>query len=89
VQQRYDENGVLVFIFSWLTDISARKAVESVVEERLAEAIENRRASENFIDMVRMILVKLCKFKGLTSSRFRTRCATPCPVFYSWPTAYR
>ncbi|KAI4853813.1 hypothetical protein E4T44_00610 [Aureobasidium sp. EXF-8845] len=51
VQQRYNENDVLVFIFSWLTDISARKAVESVVEERLAEAIENRRASENFIDM--------------------------------------
>jgi PAS domain-containing protein len=89
VQQRYDENGVLVFIFSWLTDISARKAVESVVEERLAEAIENRRASENFIDMVRMILVKLCKLRGLTSSRFRTRCAILCPVYYSWPTAYR
>lgn len=52
VQQRYDDNGLLKFIFSWMTDISARKLVESVVEERLAEAIENRRASENFIDMV-------------------------------------
>ncbi|KAI4764447.1 hypothetical protein E4T52_03328 [Aureobasidium sp. EXF-3400] len=52
VQQRYDDNGALVYIFSWITDISARKLVESVVEERLAEAIENRRASENFIDMI-------------------------------------
>lgn len=55
VQQRYDDHGVLKFIFSWMTDISARKLVESVVEERLAEAIENRRASENFIDMVRLV----------------------------------
>jgi PAS domain-containing protein len=83
VQQRYDENGVLVFIFSWLTDISARKAVESVVEERLAEAIENRRASENFIDMVRMISVNVGKSRGLTSSRYRMRCATPCPASYN------
>jgi PAS domain-containing protein len=89
VQQRYDENGVLVFIFSWLTDISARKAVESVVEERLAEAIENRRASENFIDMVRMNFAELCRLRGLTSSRFHTRCVTLCPVSYNWPTAYR
>jgi PAS domain-containing protein len=89
VQQRCDENGVLVFIFSWLIDISARKAVESVVEERLAEAIENRRASENFIDMVRLILMKVCKSTSLTLSRYHTRCATHCPVFYSWPTAYR
>jgi PAS domain-containing protein len=88
VQQRCDENGVLVFIFSWLTDISARKAVASVVEERLAEAIENRRASENFIDMVRLIPVKVCKSMSLTFTRYRTRCATPCPVFYNWPTAY-
>jgi PAS domain-containing protein len=89
VQQRYDENGVLVFIFSWLTDISARKAVESVVEERLAEAIENRRASENFIDMVRMILVNVWKSRGLTFPRYRTRCATLCLASYNWPTAYR
>ncbi|THZ05569.1 hypothetical protein D6C95_02763 [Aureobasidium pullulans] len=52
VQQRYDENGMLVFIFSWLTDISARKLMEFVAEERLTEAIENKRASENFIDMI-------------------------------------
>jgi PAS domain-containing protein len=52
LQQRYDDHGSLVYIFSWITDISARKLVESVVEERLAEAIDNRRASENFIDMV-------------------------------------
>ncbi|TIA10946.1 hypothetical protein D6C80_07791 [Aureobasidium pullulans] len=52
VQQRYDENGELTFVFSWLIDISARKLMESVVEERLAEAIENKRASENFIDMI-------------------------------------
>jgi PAS domain-containing protein len=88
VQQRCDENGVLVFIFSWLTDISARKAVASVVEERLAEAIENRRASENFIDMVRLILVKVCKSRSLTLFRYRTRCAILCPVFYNWLTAY-
>ncbi|KAI5247613.1 hypothetical protein E4T42_05902 [Aureobasidium subglaciale] len=52
VQQRYDGNGELTFVFSWLIDISARKLMESVVEERLAEAIENKRASENFIDMI-------------------------------------
>jgi hypothetical protein len=47
-----------VFILSWLTDISARKLMGSVVGERLAEAIENRRASEDFIDMVRVILLQ-------------------------------
>jgi hypothetical protein len=58
VQQRCEENEVLVFILSWLTDISARKLMGSVVGERLAEAIENRRASEDFIDMVGVILLQ-------------------------------
>ncbi|KAI5195415.1 hypothetical protein E4T39_08238 [Aureobasidium subglaciale] len=52
VQPRCDENGQLKSIFSWLTDISARKLMESVAEERLSEAIENKRSSENFIDMI-------------------------------------
>jgi PAS domain-containing protein len=89
VQQRYDENEVLVFIFPWLTDISARKLMESVVGERLAEAIENRKASENFIDMVRVILLQLLlKVQKSYLSRYRTRYATPYPVSYNWPTIY-
>lgn len=50
--QRYDENGKMVFLYGWLTDISSRKLTESLVEKRLTDALETKRSSENFIDMV-------------------------------------
>ncbi|KAJ9623695.1 hypothetical protein H2203_005957 [Taxawa tesnikishii (nom. ined.)] len=53
IQQRYDENGNLEFLYGWLMDVSSRKLTESLVEQRLADALETKRSSENFIDMVR------------------------------------
>lgn len=90
VQQRHDENGETVFIFSWLTDVSARKMTESLAKERLAEALENKRASENFIDMVRL----LCS-NSLISEwkpdpfRYHTRCVILCQAYCNWPIASR
>lgn len=46
-----DENGKVVSIQGWLSDISHRKLAESSMAERLQDAIETKRASERFIDM--------------------------------------
>jgi hypothetical protein len=35
----------------WLVDISPRKRLETLMAQRLEDALETRRASENFIDM--------------------------------------
>lgn len=55
--QRCDESGNPQFLYGWLTDISARKLTESLVAERLQDALETKRASENFIDMVNLSVV--------------------------------
>ncbi|GAB7349504.1 hypothetical protein MBLNU459_g0212t2 [Dothideomycetes sp. NU459] len=47
-----DEDGNIVSIQGWLSDVSSRKLVESAMAERLQDAIETKRASERFIDMV-------------------------------------
>ena len=52
VQQRYDDNDNILFLYGWLTDISSRKLTEFLIDERLADALETKRSSENFIDMV-------------------------------------
>ena len=39
-------------LYGWLTDISSRKLTESLVAQRLQDALETKRSSENFIDMV-------------------------------------
>ncbi|KAI4795858.1 hypothetical protein E4T45_12105, partial [Aureobasidium sp. EXF-8846] len=47
-----DENGDVVCIHAWLHDTSFRHYTETLLSNRLQEALETKRASENFIDMV-------------------------------------
>ncbi|KAH0340028.1 histidine kinase, partial [Aureobasidium melanogenum] len=47
-----DNSGRIVTVQGWLMDISPRKRLESLMAQRLEDALETRRASENFIDMV-------------------------------------
>ncbi|KAI4801399.1 hypothetical protein E4T45_11226, partial [Aureobasidium sp. EXF-8846] len=47
-----DESGRVVTVQGWLVDISPRKRLETLMAQRLEDALETRRASENFIDMV-------------------------------------
>ncbi|KAG9754297.1 histidine kinase, partial [Aureobasidium melanogenum] len=47
-----DQSGRIVTVQGWLMDISPRKRLESLMAQRLEDALETRRASENFIDMV-------------------------------------
>lgn len=46
-----DEEGNIVTIMGWLYDISHRKLTEALMTQRLEDALENKRASERFIDM--------------------------------------
>jgi PAS domain S-box-containing protein len=46
-----DESGRVVTVQGWLVDISPRKRLETLMAQRLEDALETRRASENFIDM--------------------------------------
>jgi signal transduction histidine kinase len=48
----FDENGDVVCIHAWLHDTSFRHYTETLLSTRLQEALETKRASENFIDMV-------------------------------------
>lgn len=47
-----DEDNRVVTIQGWLTDISHRKLTESLMAQRLQDALETKRASTRFIDMV-------------------------------------
>ena len=47
-----DSNGKVSSIQGWLTDISHRKFAENLLSRKLEDALENKRQSENFIDMV-------------------------------------
>ena len=46
-----DTDGVVSSIQGWLTDISHRKFTEKLLARKLEDALENKRQSENFIDM--------------------------------------
>ncbi|THW14673.1 hypothetical protein D6D23_09290 [Aureobasidium pullulans] len=48
-QQRRDQDGNLEYLYVWLRDISSRK---QLAEQKLADALETKRRSEIFIDMV-------------------------------------
>ncbi|KAI4717983.1 hypothetical protein E4T48_05811 [Aureobasidium sp. EXF-10727] len=48
----YDENGDVAYIHAWLHETSFRHYTETLLSSRLQEALETKRASENFIDMV-------------------------------------
>ena len=44
-------DGKVVNVMGWLTDISHQKLADKLQAQRLNEALENKRQSENFIDM--------------------------------------
>ncbi|KAK5131605.1 hypothetical protein LTR08_000792 [Meristemomyces frigidus] len=46
-----DADGNVLTVQGWLTDISHRKFSENLLAQRLEDALENKRQSENFIDM--------------------------------------
>jgi PAS domain S-box-containing protein len=52
----FDEDGSCRRVMGWLTDISAQKWNESLQTQRLADALETKRQTERFIDMVRLLL---------------------------------
>ncbi|THY87032.1 hypothetical protein D6C93_07692 [Aureobasidium pullulans] len=47
-----DDDGNVVYIHAWLHETSVRHYTETLLSNRLQEALETKRASENFIDMV-------------------------------------
>jgi PAS domain-containing protein len=50
----FSEDGSCRRVMGWLTDISAQKWNEHLQAERLADALETKRQTEKFIDMVRV-----------------------------------
>lgn len=46
-----EPDGRVSVIMGWLTDISKQKAAEKLLSQRLEDALETKRQSENFIDM--------------------------------------
>lgn len=46
-----DSDGKISSIQGWLTDISHRKFTEALLSQKLEDALENKRQTENFIDM--------------------------------------
>lgn len=46
-----EPDGRVSVIMGWITDISKQKAAESLLSQRLEDALETKRQSENFIDM--------------------------------------
>jgi len=47
-----DEKGDITSFQGWVSEITHRKNLESIKEERLNEALENKRAAEKFLDMI-------------------------------------
>ncbi|TIA46415.1 hypothetical protein D6C79_05204 [Aureobasidium pullulans] len=47
-----DENGDVYLIHGWLVDISDRVAKETLLAQRLEDALETKKATEHFLDMV-------------------------------------
>lgn len=70
-----DESGRIITIQGWLMDISPRKRLETLMAQRLEDALETRRASENFIDMGRSAESVQRTFTNGAQSRMR--CAIP------------
>jgi signal transduction histidine kinase len=46
-----EPDGRVSVIMGWITDISKQKAAENLLSQRLEDALETKRQSENFIDM--------------------------------------
>jgi len=66
-----NEDGSCRVVMGWLTDISHQKWSEHLQSKRLEDALENKRRSENFIDMVGKFLN--CKFMDPLTHWLRLR----------------
>ncbi|KAI5195680.1 hypothetical protein E4T39_08136 [Aureobasidium subglaciale] len=67
-----DESGRIVTIQGWLMDVSPRKRLEALMGQRLEDALETRRASENFIDMGK--LIRFAYFACADRNQFHMKC---------------
>ena len=76
-----DESGRIITIQGWLMDISPRKRLETLMAQRLEDALETRRASENFIDMGRSAGSVQSIFTNWGQSPMR--CAIPSLLSYN------
>ncbi|KAH0006902.1 histidine kinase, partial [Aureobasidium melanogenum] len=47
-----DETGAITSVQGWLLDVSPRKLNERLISEKLQDALENKRATETFLDML-------------------------------------
>ncbi|KAI4728902.1 hypothetical protein E4T49_03345 [Aureobasidium sp. EXF-10728] len=47
-----DEAGIITSVQGWLLDVSPRKLNERLIQEKLQDALENKRATETFLDML-------------------------------------
>lgn len=47
-----DDEDNVAYVHAWLLDVSHQHYTEKIMTQRLNDALENKRASENFIDMV-------------------------------------
>lgn len=56
-----DEHGDVVLIHGWLADISDKMHKEALLAQRLADALETKKATEHFLDMVSHEMSKFCK----------------------------
>jgi hypothetical protein len=81
-----DESGRVVTVQGWLVDISPRKRLETLMAQRLEDALETRRASENFIDMG--MLARSIHTACTDIRQSRTRCAIRSPPSSSWLTVF-
>ncbi|KAH0197339.1 hypothetical protein KCU86_g10244, partial [Aureobasidium melanogenum] len=63
-----DENGVLVTLQGYLTDITNKKLTEALTTERMNAAIDTKRKAQNFIDMISVIIDEVLDFSKLDSN---------------------
>lgn len=76
-----DESGRIITVQGWLVDISPRKRLETLMAQRLKDALETRRASENFIDMGRSTSFVYIIRTDMVQSRMR--CAIRYPLSFN------
>ncbi|KAH0154604.1 histidine kinase, partial [Aureobasidium melanogenum] len=50
--ERDDQTGAITSVQGWLLDVSPRKLNERLISEKLQDALENKRATETFLDML-------------------------------------
>lgn len=48
-QTRFDDNGNMIAMYGWLTDISSKKVAESLIVQRLQHALETKQQAERYV----------------------------------------